>query len=114
MIDLSDLHSQYIFSLCYAKTWQAQRDSDCARSKYVAAPIGEETGPILRCFEVELVDIEQKLLDFCGGENVMKEWRSLALVLVGHAVAEKRPDCLKPADASDHLKRLVVWLFFHY
>lgn len=43
----------------------------------------------------------------------MKQRRRLALVFVRHAVAEKRADCLKPADASDHLQRLVISLFFH-
>lgn len=113
VVDLPDLHTKHVFGLGHTETGETERDSDGARCAEVAAPVGEETGPILRGFEVELVNIKQKLLDFRRGEDVMEQGRRLALVLVGHAVAEKRADCLKPADASDHLKRLVIRLFFH-
>lgn len=113
MVDLPDLHAEHVFGLGHAETREAERESDCAGRAEVAAPVGEETGPILRGFEVELVDIEQKLLDFRRGEDIIEQRRRLTLVFVRHAIAEKRADCLKPADASDHLQRLVISLFFH-
>lgn len=113
MVDLPDLHFEHVLRLGHAEAGQAQREPDSAGRAEVPAPVGEEAGPVLRCFEVELVDIEQKLLYFRRGEDVMEQGRRLALVLVGHAVAEKRPDRLETADASDHLKRLVIRLFFH-
>ena len=103
VVDLPDLHPQHVFRLGHAEPGQAERDSDGAGRAKVAAPVGEEAGPVLRGFEVELVDIEQKLLDLRGREDVVEQRGSLALVLVGHSVAEKRAHCLQPTDASHHL-----------
>ena len=58
VVDLPDLHSQHVFCFGHAEAGEAQREPYGAGRAEIAAPVGEEAGPILRCFEVELVNVE--------------------------------------------------------
>ncbi len=88
MVYFPYLLPQYIFGLSNTKPWETKGQSSSARYADVAAKVGEEAGPVLRCFEVELLHIKYKLLNLLGGQYVVEKGRGLCLVLVGHAVAE--------------------------
>jgi hypothetical protein len=114
LVYLLDLLPQHPLRLSHAQVRQAQRNARSARDAHVPAQVGEQARPILGCFEVELAHIKYELLNLLWTQDAKQKRRSLALVLVGHAVAEKRTHCLQFSNAPHRLKRLVVCSFFHY
>lgn len=90
-VDLPYLLQEHLLGLSDAEIGEAEGEAGSAGDAEVAAEIGEEAGPILRCLEVQLLHVEYKLANLLRTEDALQQGRRLALVLVRHPVAEERP-----------------------